>query len=72
MLIVKQGKRCATDYALGFCTLAAGNRWNELAIKAAFCQEVHTELDCCDDHGFLGYLAIHHDKLIQYRQAYLL
>lgn len=27
------------EYALGFCTPAAGNAWNESALKDVFCQD---------------------------------
>lgn len=73
------GKRCATDYALGFCTLTAWNGWNEWAIKAAFlARSEHWSshgIGLLCDQGFLDSfidLAIHLDKLIQNQPAYLL
>lgn len=72
LLTLKQGSRCVVEYLLEFCTLTAGSRWNEPALKVTFCQglnpQVLTELACQDEQATLNSLIdmfIQLDNLLQ-------
>lgn len=56
LLSISQGDRCATKNALRFHTLAAGNGWNEPALKVTLNEDVLTEMACWYDKATLNSL----------------
>lgn len=59
-LIFRQGEKTLSEYALELCTLVADSGWNDLALKAVFCQgleaSILTELTCRDEQYTLDLL----------------
>lgn len=44
LLSIFQGQQSAMDYSLDFCILAAGCRWNKLALKMACHKGLNVEV----------------------------
>ncbi|KAK1793845.1 hypothetical protein P4O66_001574 [Electrophorus voltai] len=69
LLELKQGVQTAPDYAMEFQTLAAGTRWNEPTLVAAFMHGLRADLQAeLTSLNEVVHLAIACDRLLQERR----